>query len=350
MTILEEARGQAPIAPVDPKGVAYGIDRTGNVPHVKTVDGSIVETGDDSVVTTLTGSVTKTETGSLTKTETGSKTTTETGSVTKTETGSLTKTEQGSLMTIVNDTGVKANVTSTNRLQVESTIIGSPASIPINVRYSKLLTAVNANEWQEVAAYTVPTGYVFTVSAFRCYSATTGESARAYLEKLGGSYNSPTNVFTDGMALTLPQFACGIHLVVTSVIGGLNDTVTITYTNELGVTGRTCTIIVPKNSLVGTNIEGVLQGNDLGVIDITNVTHTATGQAGAFNLDLFVSIFDLLMNAANVQYQAVGITSDFLSFPAGSVITFAFFATTKTTYLRNFNLIGTLQLEESMGF
>jgi len=383
MTVLNEARGFDPIAPIDPEGISYGVKRTGNVPHVtleagtevdlvagaevltktgsvtKTETGSLTKTETGSVTKTETGSKTTTETGSVTKTESGSKTTTETGSVvktetgslvktetgslTKTETGSVIKTEQGSLVTIANNTGVLAGVSSTNRLLVEATLISPSAAIPINIKYDKSLVAINANEWQEVATYIVPAGYKFTCSSFRAYSAQAGETAKVYLETVAATYNPVTNTFTDGVALTAPRFGSGVYIYVTAPTGNAIDTVTITYTNELGITGRTCTIIVPKNSLIGTSVQGVLEGMDIGIRDITNITHNAPGNAGAYKVDIYQNVFNLLLTSSNTQYQAVSVGGNPITFPAGAELVLAVLAATKTAYVRHLSMVGTLE-------
>lgn len=239
-------------------------------------------------------------------------------------------------------------VTTTNdgvkeRLDVAATLVTATTSLPLNVKYEKSFSAINANEWQEISSYVVPTGYDFSVTSFRCYSETAGETSRVFIEKSGGTFDCPTNTFTDGDSFTLPQFGSGLYAKVTTGIGsGSNDTITITYTNELGITGRTCTIVLPKNSNVGTSIEGVLQGDDLGVRDITNITHSATGQAGAFKIDIYYSVFNLLMTVSNNMYQAVSIAGSPIIFLSGEEIVISVLAGTKTSYIRHLSLVGTL--------
>ena len=238
-------------------------------------------------------------------------------------------------------------VDSENRLCVDTvgtvSVVAATDTLPIQIKYNKAFTAINANEWQEVAEYTVPTGYNLTVLSFRCSSETAGERARVFNEVIGGTFNCATNTFTNGLAYAAPQFGSGFYIEVTTAIGaGANDTVTVTYTNEIGTTGRTCTIVIPKSSPVGTAIEGVLQGSDLGIRDITNVTHSATGQAGAFGLDMYYSIFDLLMTSSGVQYQAVSITGSPVSLQEGGSLLLSVLAGTKTSYIRQLSMFGTL--------
>ena len=255
-------------------------------------------------------------------------------------------------ISIWNDAKTKAVTVTTDgakeRLDVHVagsvSISGASDSIPIQIRYQKSFSAINANEWQQVATYTVPAGYHFGVSSFRCYSETAGESARVFLEKTGGTFVCATNTFTDGIAFTAPQFGAGLHLYLTTATPNiLDDLVTITYTNEVGTTGRTCTINIPKNSPIGTSIEGILQGTDLGVRDITNITHSATGQAGAFSIDVHLAIFQLLMTSSGVMYQGQSISGNPISFDPADIIVLAILAGTKTSYTRYLSLFGTLE-------
>ena len=225
----------------------------------------------------------------------------------------------------------------------EVSITSASESFPIQVQYNKAFAAVNANEWQEIAAYTVPTGYNLSVLSFRCHSETAGEDARVMIEKQAGTFNCPTNTFTDGSAFTAPQFGSGLYVLVTTAIPNiLNDTVTVTYTNEKGVTGRTCVIEVTKSSAVGTAIEGVLQTGDLGISDVTNVTHSATGQEGALRVDIYYNVFNLIMTDSNIQYQAVSIAGNPVTIGEGEEIVMAVLAGTKTSYTRHLSLTGTL--------
>ena len=258
-------------------------------------------------------------------------------------------------VSIWNDAKTKAVTVTTDgskeRLDVQvkgsvSITGGGVDSIPIQIRYQKAFSAVNANEWQEVASYIVPTGYSFNVSSFRCYSETAGETARVFLEKTAGTFVCSTNTFTDGLAFTTPQFGAGLYIYVTTAIGAaLNDTITITYTNEVGTTGRTCTIVIPKNSPIGTAIEGAREGSDLGVRDITNITHSATGQAGAFKVDLHLSVFSMLMTSSGVMYQGVSISGNPIVFQPLETLVMSVLAGTKTSYVRYMSMFGTLDVD-----
>ena len=237
------------------------------------------------------------------------------------------------------------NVSVSSNGELLAILTTASSSVPVQVQYNKAFSAINANEWQDVASYIVPTGYKYSVLSLRCNSETTGESARVFIELNGGTFNCATNTFTDGNSFTAPQFGSGLYAKVTTQIGSaVADTITITYTNEVGTTGRTCTIVIPKNSVVGTSIEGILQGDDIGVRDITNVTHSATGQAGAFKVDMYFNVFNLLLASSNVMYQAQSIAGNPIILPAGTEIVMAILAGTKTSYKRYLSLFGTLDV------
>lgn len=235
------------------------------------------------------------------------------------------------------------SLTPDGRLKVESTSTISASSIPLQVAYDKAFSAVNANEWQEVAEYVVPDGYTYTTTSFRCHSETAGETARVIVEEIAGTFDGSTDTFTDIGDFLLPQFGSGVYIEVTTQIGvPSNDTITITYTNEHGTTGRTCTILLPKSSPVGTHFEGVLEGNDIGISAVTNVTHSATGQAGAFTVEMYYSVFNLLMKESGKMYQAQSIAGDPVVIPAGTSIILQVLAGTKTSYTRFLSLFGGL--------
>lgn len=208
--------------------------------------------------------------------------------------------------------------------------------------YDKPHTAVNAYEWQDLVNYTIPAGYNLNAISFQALSETTGEKARAIRKKELASFDSPTDTFIDGESLTLPQFSARLYLKVTSAIGSNNDLVTITYTNHIGVTGRIATITIPKNSVVDTCLEVLLQSGDAGIIDITNITHSATGQAGAFQLDGITEIFFLVMESGNTLYQAPSPPLSSLVILEGEKIYIQYKSSTKSTYTRRVSFLGTL--------
>lgn len=226
------------------------------------------------------------------------------------------------------------------------TVTSIPAvpGLPTQVSYNKSESAVNSGEWQEFANYTVPSGYDYAVTSFRVSSEWATETARVAIEVDAGVFTCSTDSFADDSAFTAPQFGSGIIAHVTTQIGaGVDDTLTITYVNEIGTTGRTTTVVFTKSDPVGTTKEPVLQGDDLGVRDITNVTHSATSQAGVVALHIYYEIFNLLMTTSDTQYQAESIAGTTVIIPDGTTIIMAVLAGTAVTKTRHLSLFGTLR-------
>lgn len=212
----------------------------------------------------------------------------------------------------------------------------------IQVVYDKPHTAINAYEWQDLHEYTVPAGYNLSAISFQAKSETTGEEARLIWKKDFGNFDSPTDTYNDNGGTTPPQFSSRLYIKVTSAIGASNDTVTITYTNDKGETGRTATVVIPKSSLVGTCLEVSLQNGDVGIRDITNVIHTATGQSGAWLLYGVTEMFFIQMTSSGVLYDSPSPTLGSLVVLEGDTIYLQYKAGTKSPYTRRVSFVGTL--------
>jgi len=179
--------------------------------------------------------------------------------------------------------------------------------------------------------------------SFSCKSPTADEIAMALNKVAMGSFVGSTNTFTDGDLFTAPKYGCGIFLYCTSAIGsGSDDVITVTYTNNEGTTGRTGTATFSKSSVVGTRIKVALQAGDIGVLDVTNVTHSATGQAGDFNIEGIIPLFRETMVTANVQYNANSVSLGGIVVLEGETVYLWYLAGTKTSYIRDILMIGTL--------
>lgn len=205
-------------------------------------------------------------------------------------------------------------VIASDQTPIPITFSPSPDNKTIQLLYESISSQpVNANEWQSVLSYVVPSGFKLSPASFQASSSSSADLARAVRLLSLATYNSATNTFTDGSAYTTPQFAARMYCFVTTAIGsGSNDSITITYTNHEGTTGRTATATIPKSSPVGTRVEVTLQAGDIGVLDVTNITHTATGQAGAWTLEGTFTLFYLTLAVGNVQYDATGALNAFL--------------------------------------
>lgn len=233
-----------------------------------------------------------------------------------------------------------AKVDTSGRLSVY--LAPASGSIPIELSVDALTTAVNANEWQDIYSYTVPANYSLSPIQFQIVSAQVADDARTIQRISLATYNSATNTFTDGTAQTLPAFSSSMYLLVTTQIGNVaNDTVTITYTNQAGTTGRTATVTLAKNAVVGTRILVALQAGDYGVIDITNITHTSTSQAGAWTMEGTTDLVYESAGTANIVAEAL-LSAGSISVAAGQTIVTQYRSSVNTAKQRRISLIGSL--------
>lgn len=232
-------------------------------------------------------------------------------------------------------------IDSAGRLQVNMS--ASSINKAVQIVFDQAHSAINVGEWQEVLNYTVPATYDLNCISFDAASSAANEKSRAVLKTSLGSYVTTTNTFTDGSAIAAPKYAPKMFVYVTTAIGsGANDAVSITYTNNLGVAGRTGTVTIPKNALVGTRMQVTLQAGDFGVRDVTAVTHTATSQAGAFNIEGTDGLFYLIVTSANTLYQSSSVSLGGAIVTEGQTLTLEYFSNTAVSNARRINLMGTL--------
>ena len=100
--------------------------------------------------------------------------------------------------------------------------------------------------------------------------------------------------------------------------GSGNVVLTITYTNEAGTAGRSGTITIPKGSALASRWDLVLQGADLGVTSIQNVT-TATAQVGVVTLLGLVQLALHQDQSTTTQTETL-YAPGAITFPAGTVL------------------------------
>lgn len=183
----------------------------------------------------------------------------------------------------------------------------SSTNVTVEVAFFGEDTAVNNYEWQEVAQYTIPTGYDLNAVAFSAKSEVANEIGAAIQKEAFGSFVGATDTFTDGDSVSSPRFMSQLFIYVTTAFasGGANyDDITVTYTNEKGDTGRTGTVSIPKSSPIGTRMKVILQTGDIGITDVTNVTHSKTGIAGDFNVEGVLYLFIETLTSSGTQYNA----------------------------------------------
>jgi hypothetical protein len=89
-----------------------------------------------------------------------------------------------------------------------------------------------------------------------------------------------------GTALDRPADGVGtlIFAEINSTLSAAAHTVTITYTNQNGDTGRTATVVLAASAPAGRVFFATLQAGDSGVRQITAVSGSATPPTGSYNL------------------------------------------------------------------
>lgn len=217
-------------------------------------------------------------------------------------------------------------------------VIGTMISISVESIYS----AFNKYQWQEVAEYEIPENYYLSISCFDALSTIANEKARVIRKGIVGSFECSTDTFTDEVSIISPDFFTKINIYVTTELGSSSDdNITITYTNHLGVSGRTATITIPKGTIVGSRLEVNLQAGDIGLLDVTNVTHSDTGQAGAFNIEGLNELFYLVMTSSNILYNRTSGVGG-IEIKEGDKIFLQYKSESTSAVLRRISLNGTL--------
>ena len=210
---------------------------------------------------------------------------------------------------------------SAGNLVITPAIISGAAANMINLCYSETIGSYVAGQWRRVVTYTIPSGYSAFLIRFTSWQNETAYS-RVIIEKLMGSLDFPTNVYTPGGSYVAPQWA-GYHVVeavVSTQLGSSNNVVvTASYTNKEGVAGRTGTFSIPKNSIVGTRIRLVPQAGDIGVRSIQGLSVAPSGDAGVIYVQAALQLalhFDLSATSGEETLFAPSA----VSFPENTVV------------------------------
>ena len=120
-------------------------------------------------------------------------------------------------------------------------------------------------------------------------------------------------------AVALPRYSPGemveafleIQSSITTAVA--STTITITYTNSAGVTGRTASIVIalPTSTIIGTMFRFPLAAGDIGVQSVQSVTSTIAGTTGVISVVLakYVATFPMpLSNRSSPQdYAQLGL-------------------------------------------
>jgi len=196
---------------------------------------------------------------------------------------------------------VRRYLDSENRLCVDSVIDtavqdavpvtfgpgGGLVPIMQSLHYDTSIGAIVAQHWRRVITYVAPTGYNAQLIRYTSYQSESANS-RVITELNMGTLNIITNVYSCGGALQnydAPQFTSVPQLEITQQIGGAADvTVSLDYTNEYGISSRTATCVITKNSIVGGRWDPVLQAGDLGIRSVQSMVTVPTSASGAVKL------------------------------------------------------------------
>jgi hypothetical protein len=230
-------------------------------------------------------------------------------------------------------------VAGSNPINVSFGTPGGGTALPkmINTSFIKSEGAILANVYKRVLSYTVPdtfTGYLIKFTSFQGEAA----SSRVVSQTILGTFNNNTNSFSPGSFYTAPQWAPIVQANVTTAFaaGSGNTTLTITYTNELGVSNRSGTIVIPKGSAVNTRFDLTLASGDLGVRSIENITANTT-LTGVINILGLIQLAIHQDQSTTTQTETI-FQPGSISFPANTILGIEYAGGT-VAKSRNFDLL-----------
>lgn len=209
------------------------------------------------------------------------------------------------------------------------TVGGSNAS-PNTLVFSGNAAPAVASQYTPVAQYTVPSGRLLTPVSFRSLSATAGYYSSLVSLINFGQFVMNTNTWTAGNAVIQPRFMFSMFLQVTTQTA-TNTTVTVTYTNDQGVTGRTATASLPNATKVGARIQFTPMAGDNGVLAVTNVTQSPNA-TGAFIMYGANTITYHRNQTANTLYETQFAIEQV--YVPGDIISLEIYATSTTAVYR----------------
>jgi hypothetical protein len=164
---------------------------------------------------------------------------------------------------------------------------GGVAPIMISLYYNETIGALVAQSYRQVITYEIPEGYYGFLIRFTTFQDEAANSRVVTVLNMG-TLDIITNTFIlgveEGNGYQFPQWTGDGQLEVTQAIGSANVTVTLEYTNEKGISGRSATAVIPKNSDVGLRVNPVLQGDDLGIQSVQNMSVAPTSTSGAVKM------------------------------------------------------------------
>ena len=186
---------------------------------------------------------------------------------------------------------IRDGTTSNNELKVNadgSINVNSNAPTTarniINLQYDGTIATLKATTWETLIAYTIPSNSWLSFISCLAVNNSTACQSRVIAHKCLASYNVATNAYASLFTATAPKFYSRLEVDVLTTSTGGAWTMTVTYTNQNGVTGRTATLAVTNTHAATQHYPLTLQAGDYGVQDVTNITRSTTGRTGTFNL------------------------------------------------------------------
>jgi hypothetical protein len=159
---------------------------------------------------------------------------------------------------------------------------------------SEVATPLQAGLWKKVLTFAVPQNYAFSAIKFSGFAGKTDCFARLVKQSDLGTYNIGTDTFVQGSVFSSDQkFASSVEAEVTTIIS-TDVTLTMTYTNQDKVAGRTATCVLATSDPVGLKKQFTLQGDDFGVTAITAVARSgaATGIVKLYGIDELAFLYN----------------------------------------------------------
>jgi hypothetical protein len=155
--------------------------------------------------------------------------------------------------------------------------------------------------------------------------------------------NGGINVTTNGaQAITSPAWPArdnngstngeGVFIAaeVSAVMGAAAPTITVSYTNELGTSGRSGTVVGGSGALAGAFHQVSLQAGDRGVRSVQSVTLSTSWLSGTFNLVAYRVVAALELIAAGVPNAIDALTAGMPELFDGSCLWPVFLPSTTT--------------------
>jgi len=230
--------------------------------------------------------------------------------------------EGGTVVSGVDPNGItrELNVDGSGNLNVVFTASAQNLPLLINLNYEQSDGAILANAYKRVVDYTVPAGFNGYLIRYSSYQNESAKSRFVSYREMG-TLEFISNVFTPGASFTNPNGTSVVEAEVTTQLSGSGAspiTITVTYTNLAGTSGRVGTFSIPKNSIVGSRFKMTLQSGDNGVRSIQNLTDDSSN-AGAIKVIGFkqLAYHNDLSNTVQLEtnYQPGAI-----AFPTGTTL------------------------------